>query len=69
MDVTVYPPPPQSLSASDRTRLGQRSYPDPAFGINKTLLKAFLCRKRHFCSSDFALTNRVCLAEAVTDCE
>ncbi|KAF1383290.1 hypothetical protein PFLUV_G00130320 [Perca fluviatilis] len=35
MDVTVYPPPPQSLAASDHTRLGQLSYPDPAFGTNK----------------------------------
>ncbi|KAF7222834.1 thymocyte selection-associated high mobility group box protein TOX isoform X1 [Nothobranchius furzeri] len=35
MDVTVYPPPPQPLSASDHTRLGQLSYPDPAFGNNK----------------------------------
>lgn len=35
MDVTVYPPPPQPLSASDHTRLGQLSYPDPAFGTNK----------------------------------
>ncbi|XP_053186612.1 thymocyte selection-associated high mobility group box protein TOX [Scomber japonicus] len=35
MDVTVYPPPPQSLAASDHTRLGQLSYNDPAFGTNK----------------------------------
>nr|XP_057918567.1 thymocyte selection-associated high mobility group box protein TOX [Doryrhamphus excisus] len=35
MDVTVYPPPPQPLAASDPTRLGQLSYPDPAFGTNK----------------------------------
>ncbi|KAM4551682.1 thymocyte selection-associated high mobility group box protein TOX isoform 2-T2 [Odontesthes bonariensis] len=35
MDVTVYPPPPQHLAASDHTRLGQLSYPDPAFGTNK----------------------------------
>ncbi|XP_035990805.1 thymocyte selection-associated high mobility group box protein TOX isoform X2 [Fundulus heteroclitus] len=35
MDVTVYPPPPQPLSASDHSRLGQLSYPDPAFGTNK----------------------------------
>lgn len=35
MDVTVYPPPPQSLAASDHTRLGQLSYPDPGFGTNK----------------------------------
>lgn len=35
MDVTVYPPPPQRLSASDHSRLGQLSYPDPAFGTNK----------------------------------
>ncbi len=35
MDVTVYPPPPQPLAASDHTRLGQLSYPDPAFGTNK----------------------------------
>ncbi|KAM6918941.1 thymocyte selection-associated high mobility group box protein TOX isoform 1-T1 [Xenentodon cancila] len=35
MDVTVYPPPPQSLAASDHTRMGQFSYPDPAFGTNK----------------------------------
>ncbi|KAL3054512.1 hypothetical protein OYC64_017450 [Pagothenia borchgrevinki] len=35
MDVTVYPPPPQSLSAKDHTRMGQQSYPDPAFGTNK----------------------------------
>ncbi|KAM4623709.1 thymocyte selection-associated high mobility group box protein TOX [Polymixia lowei] len=32
MDVRVYPPPPQPLAASDLTRLGQLSYPDPAFG-------------------------------------
>ena len=35
MDVTVYPPPPQSLAPSDHSRLGQLSYPDPAFGTNK----------------------------------
>ncbi|XP_030016931.1 thymocyte selection-associated high mobility group box protein TOX isoform X2 [Sphaeramia orbicularis] len=35
MDVTVYPPPPQPLSATDHSRLGQLSYPDPAFGTNK----------------------------------
>ncbi|XP_054624341.1 thymocyte selection-associated high mobility group box protein TOX isoform X3 [Dunckerocampus dactyliophorus] len=35
MDVTVYTPPPQPLAASDHTRLGQLSYPDPAFGTNK----------------------------------
>ncbi|XP_071368334.1 thymocyte selection-associated high mobility group box protein TOX [Centroberyx affinis] len=35
MDVRVYPPPPQSLAASDPNRLGQLSYPDPAFGTNK----------------------------------
>ncbi|XP_014894284.1 thymocyte selection-associated high mobility group box protein TOX isoform X1 [Poecilia latipinna] len=35
MDVTVYPPPPQPLSASEHSRLGQFSYPDPAFGTNK----------------------------------
>lgn len=35
MDVTVYPPPPQALAASDHTRLGQLSYPDPAFGTSK----------------------------------
>ncbi|XP_047446588.1 thymocyte selection-associated high mobility group box protein TOX isoform X2 [Mugil cephalus] len=35
MDVTVYPPPPQPLAASDHTRIGQLSYPDPAFGTNK----------------------------------
>ncbi|XP_037644288.1 thymocyte selection-associated high mobility group box protein TOX [Sebastes umbrosus] len=36
MDVTVYPqPPPQSLAASEHTRLGQLSYQDPAFGTNK----------------------------------
>nr|XP_020480746.1 thymocyte selection-associated high mobility group box protein TOX-like [Monopterus albus] len=35
MDVTVYPPPPQPLDASDHVRLGQLSYPDPAFGANK----------------------------------
>ncbi|XP_070775683.1 thymocyte selection-associated high mobility group box protein TOX [Enoplosus armatus] len=35
MDVTVYPPPPQPHAASDHTRLGQLSYPDPAFGTNK----------------------------------
>lgn len=35
MDVTVYPPPPQSLAAPDHNRLGQISYPDPAFGTNK----------------------------------
>ncbi|XP_045908058.1 thymocyte selection-associated high mobility group box protein TOX isoform X2 [Micropterus dolomieu] len=35
MDVTVYPPPPQPLTASDHSRLGQLSYPDPAFGTNK----------------------------------
>ncbi|XP_027877332.1 thymocyte selection-associated high mobility group box protein TOX isoform X2 [Xiphophorus couchianus] len=35
MDVTVYPPPPQPLSASEHSRLGQLSYPDPAFGTNK----------------------------------
>ncbi|XP_041849553.1 thymocyte selection-associated high mobility group box protein TOX isoform X2 [Melanotaenia boesemani] len=35
MDVTVYPPPPQPLAASDHPRLGQLSYPDPAFGTNK----------------------------------
>ncbi|CAK6969441.1 thymocyte selection-associated high mobility group box protein TOX [Scomber scombrus] len=35
MDVTVYPPPPQSLAASDHTRLGQLSYNDPGFGTNK----------------------------------
>ncbi|KAM9350197.1 thymocyte selection-associated high mobility group box protein TOX [Symphorus nematophorus] len=35
MDVTVYPPPPQPLAASDHTRLGQLSYPDPGFGTNK----------------------------------
>ncbi|CAJ1071415.1 thymocyte selection-associated high mobility group box protein TOX [Xyrichtys novacula] len=35
MDVTVYPPPPQPLSASDHTRLGQLSYSEPAFGTNK----------------------------------
>ncbi|TNN60382.1 hypothetical protein EYF80_029371 [Liparis tanakae] len=39
MDVTVYPPPPQPLSASDHTRLGQHSYPDPAFGTNKSKVK------------------------------
>lgn len=35
MDVTVYPPPPQPLAAPDHNRLGQISYPDPAFGTNK----------------------------------
>ncbi len=35
MDVTVYPHPPQPLAASDHTRLGQLSYPDPSFGTNK----------------------------------
>ncbi|GLD46687.1 thymocyte selection-associated high mobility group box protein TOX [Lates japonicus] len=35
MDVTIYPPPPQPLAASNHTRLGQLSYPDPAFGTNK----------------------------------
>ncbi|XP_037537472.1 thymocyte selection-associated high mobility group box protein TOX [Nematolebias whitei] len=35
MDVTVYPPPPQPLSASEHTRLGQLSYPDPPFGTSK----------------------------------
>ncbi|XP_075887444.1 thymocyte selection-associated high mobility group box protein TOX isoform X2 [Nelusetta ayraudi] len=35
MDVTVYPPPPQPLAASDHTRLGQISYSDPAFGSSK----------------------------------
>ncbi|KAI3375347.1 hypothetical protein L3Q82_021840 [Scortum barcoo] len=35
MDVTVYPPPPQPLAASEHARLGQLSYPDPAFGTNK----------------------------------
>ncbi|KAM3605240.1 uncharacterized protein V6R79_022838 [Siganus canaliculatus] len=35
MDVTVYPPPPQPLAASDHTRLGQLSYPEPPFGTNK----------------------------------
>ncbi|XP_070829478.1 thymocyte selection-associated high mobility group box protein TOX [Chaetodon trifascialis] len=35
MDVTVYPPPPQPLAATDHSRLGQLSYPDPAFGTNK----------------------------------
>ncbi|XP_022617549.1 thymocyte selection-associated high mobility group box protein TOX isoform X2 [Seriola dumerili] len=35
MDVTVYPPPPQPLAVSSHTRLGQPSYPDPAFGPNK----------------------------------
>ncbi|XP_037314371.2 thymocyte selection-associated high mobility group box protein TOX isoform X1 [Pungitius pungitius] len=35
MDVTVYPPPHQPLAASDHTRLGQLSYPDPSYGTNK----------------------------------
>ncbi|XP_028329389.1 thymocyte selection-associated high mobility group box protein TOX isoform X2 [Gouania willdenowi] len=35
MDVTVYPPPPQPLAASEHSRLGQLSYQDPAFGANK----------------------------------
>ncbi|XP_077581222.1 thymocyte selection-associated high mobility group box protein TOX isoform X2 [Stigmatopora nigra] len=35
MDVTVYPAPPQPLAASEHSRLGQLSYPDPAFGTNK----------------------------------
>lgn len=35
MDVTVYPPPPQPLAGPDHNRLGQISYPDPAFGTNK----------------------------------
>ncbi|XP_068605368.1 thymocyte selection-associated high mobility group box protein TOX [Brachionichthys hirsutus] len=35
MDVTVYPPPPQPLAASERPKLGQLSYPDPSFGTNK----------------------------------
>ncbi|KAM9322692.1 thymocyte selection-associated high mobility group box protein TOX [Pholidichthys leucotaenia] len=35
MDVTVYPPPPQPLPASDHTRLGQLPYPDPVFGNSK----------------------------------
>ncbi|KAM9791754.1 thymocyte selection-associated high mobility group box protein TOX isoform X1 [Syngnathus typhle] len=36
MDVTVYPAPPQPLSASEHSRLGQLSYPEPAaFGTNK----------------------------------
>ncbi|XP_070701537.1 thymocyte selection-associated high mobility group box protein TOX [Pempheris klunzingeri] len=35
MDVTVYPHPPQPLAPPDHTRLGQLSYPDPAFGTNK----------------------------------
>ncbi|XP_062260640.1 thymocyte selection-associated high mobility group box protein TOX [Platichthys flesus] len=35
MDVTVYPPPPQPLAVSSHTRLGQLSYPDPAYGNNK----------------------------------
>uniref|UniRef100_A0A3P9IIY3 Thymocyte selection associated high mobility group box n=1 Tax=Oryzias latipes TaxID=8090 RepID=A0A3P9IIY3_ORYLA len=35
MDVTVYPPPPQSLAASDHTRMGQFSYPEPSFSTNK----------------------------------
>ncbi|TMS10242.1 hypothetical protein E3U43_002901 [Larimichthys crocea] len=39
MDVTVYPPPPQPLAAPDHTRLGQLSYPDPAFGTNKSKVK------------------------------
>uniref|UniRef100_A0A8C6V8K2 Thymocyte selection-associated high mobility group box n=1 Tax=Neogobius melanostomus TaxID=47308 RepID=A0A8C6V8K2_9GOBI len=35
MDVSVYPPPPQPLAATDHSRLGQISYQDPAFGNNK----------------------------------
>ncbi|XP_061653854.1 thymocyte selection-associated high mobility group box protein TOX isoform X4 [Phyllopteryx taeniolatus] len=35
MDVTVYPAPPQLLAASEHSRLGQLSYPDPAFGTSK----------------------------------
>ncbi|XP_061926772.1 thymocyte selection-associated high mobility group box protein TOX-like isoform X1 [Entelurus aequoreus] len=35
MDVTLYPPPPQPLAASEHTRLGQLSYPEPPFGSNK----------------------------------
>ncbi|XP_061550253.1 thymocyte selection-associated high mobility group box protein TOX isoform X3 [Phycodurus eques] len=36
MDVTVYPAPPQLLAASEHSRLGQLSYPDPAFGTSKS---------------------------------
>lgn len=59
MDVTVYPPPPQPLAAPDHTRLGQLSYPDPAFGTNKVSkerrsLHGLLCfsvpgDERHVC--------------------
>lgn len=35
MDVSVYPPPPQPIAATDHSRLGQISYQDPAFGNNK----------------------------------
>lgn len=47
MDVTVYPPPPQPLAAPDHTRLGQLSYPDPAFGTNKVSKER---RSLHGCS-------------------
>ncbi|XP_061746603.1 thymocyte selection-associated high mobility group box protein TOX-like [Nerophis ophidion] len=35
MDVTLYPPPPQPLAASEHTRLGQLSYPEPPFRSHK----------------------------------
>lgn len=65
MDVTVYPPPPQPLVASDHTRLGQLSYPDPAFGTSKVSkerknLSLYLPWRRdesHVCGSRLAISS------------
>lgn len=39
MDVRVYPPPPLPLAASDHTRLGQLSRPEPPYGAGKVRLR------------------------------
>ncbi|KAJ4937155.1 hypothetical protein JOQ06_001736, partial [Pogonophryne albipinna] len=65
MDVTVYPPPPQSLSAKDHTRMGQQSYPDPAFGTNKYFVDRFLAASRNLPLPEYTVidTKRVPVTE------
>lgn len=59
MDVSVYPPPPQPLAVLNHSRLGQLSYPDPAFGSNKVRKKknthTQFCIKNE-CHCDVTLT-------------
>lgn len=57
MDVTVYPPPPQPLTASEHTRLGQLSYSEPAFGTNKVRLNIGAQSQHEFHSNYLKIKN------------